>query len=62
MHGDTGRVQFGMGTYGSRSGAVGGTAIVHMSLRQDHREGQALAAHLLEAAPEDIELTGGRFR
>jgi aerobic carbon-monoxide dehydrogenase large subunit len=60
VHGDTGRVQFGMGTYGSRSGAVGGTAIV-VSLDKIVEKSKRLAAHMLEAAPEDIELTRGRF-
>ena len=60
VHGDTGRIPFGMGTYGSRSGAVGGTAI-HLSLEKIKAKGKKLAAHLLEAAPEDIELKNGRF-
>ena len=60
VHGDTGRIPFGMGTYGSRSGAVGGSAI-HMSLEKIKAKGKKLAAHLLEAAPEDIELKNGRF-
>ena len=60
VHGDTGRVQFGMGTYGSRSGAVGGTAIVQ-SLDKIVEKSKRIAAHMLEAAPEDIELTAGRF-
>jgi aerobic carbon-monoxide dehydrogenase large subunit len=60
VHGDTGRIPFGMGTYGSRSGAVGGTAI-HMSLEKIKDKGRRLAAHLLEAAPEDIEFKNGRF-
>jgi len=60
VHGDTGRVQFGMGTYGSRSGAVGGSAIV-VSLDKIVEKSKRLAAHMLEAAPEDIELTRGRF-
>ena len=60
VHGDTGRIPFGMGTYGSRSGAVGGTA-VHMSLQKIIEKGRALAAHLVEAAPEDVEFKGGRF-
>jgi carbon-monoxide dehydrogenase large subunit len=60
VHGDTGRVQFGMGTYGSRSGAVGGTAIV-VSLDKIVEKSKRIAAHMLEAAPEDIELTRGRF-
>jgi carbon-monoxide dehydrogenase large subunit len=60
VHGDTGRIPFGMGTYGSRSGAVGGTAI-HMSLQKIIAKGAALAAHLLEASPDDVEFTAGRF-
>jgi len=60
VHGDTGRVQFGMGTYGSRSGSVGGTAIV-VSLDKIVEKSKRIAAHMLEAAPEDIELTSGRF-
>ncbi|MBX6331767.1 MAG: molybdopterin-dependent oxidoreductase [Gemmatimonadaceae bacterium] len=60
VHGDTGRVPFGMGTYGSRSGAVGGTAI-HMSIEKIKEKGRRIAAHLLEAAPEDVEFSGGRF-
>ncbi len=60
VHGDTGRVQFGMGTYGSRSLAVGGTAIA-MSLDKVIEKGKRLAAHLLEAAPEDMEFGGGNF-
>ncbi len=60
VHGDTGRIPFGMGTYGSRSGAVGGTAI-HLSLEKIKAKGRKLAAHLLEAAPEDIEFKDGRF-
>ncbi|HET7565199.1 MAG TPA: molybdopterin cofactor-binding domain-containing protein, partial [Gemmatimonadaceae bacterium] len=60
VHGDTGRVPFGMGTYGSRSGAVGGTAI-HMSIQKIAEKGKKIAAHLLEAAPEDMTFEGGNF-
>ncbi len=60
VHGDTGRIPFGMGTYGSRSVAVGGSAI-HMSLQKIIEKGRALAGHLLEAAPEDVEFKDGRF-
>jgi carbon-monoxide dehydrogenase large subunit len=49
-----------MGTYGSRSAAVGGSAI-HMSISKLKEKGKRLAAHLLEAAPEDMEFSGGRF-
>ena len=60
VHGDTGRVPFGMGTYGSRSAAVGGAAI-HMSIQKIKDKGKQIAAHLLEAAPEDMDFEGGRF-
>jgi carbon-monoxide dehydrogenase large subunit len=60
VHGDTGRVQFGMGTYGSRSCSVGGAAIVE-SLDKIIDKAKRIAAHMLEAAPVDIELTDGRF-
>src|SRR5499427_9194404 len=54
VHGDTGSVAFGMGTYGSRSASVGGTAIL-MSLNKVIEKGKKVAAHLLEASPGDIE-------
>ncbi|HMK72457.1 MAG TPA: molybdopterin cofactor-binding domain-containing protein, partial [Myxococcaceae bacterium] len=60
VHGDTGRIPFGMGTYGSRSGAVGGAAI-HQSLQKVIDKARALAAHLLEAAPADVDFRDGRF-
>ena len=61
VHGDTGSVAFGMGTYGSRSGSVGGTAIL-MSLNKVVEKGKKIAAHLLEASPNDIEYSGGQFQ
>jgi aerobic carbon-monoxide dehydrogenase large subunit len=60
VHGDTGRIPFGMGTYGSRSGAVGGSALV-LSLDKVIDKAKRIAAHLLEAAAEDIEFEGGKF-
>src|SRR6059058_4686946 len=60
VHGDTGSVAFGMGTYGSRSASVGGTAIL-MSLNKVIEKGKKIAAHLLEASPGDIEFGGGQF-
>ena len=60
VHGDTGRVPFGMGTYGSRSLAVGGTAIVK-ALDKIVAKGKKIAAHLLEAAEGDIEFKDGKF-
>jgi len=59
-HGDTAKVLFGMGTYGSRSLAVGGTAIVK-AVDKIIAKGKKIAAHLLEAADTDIVFEGGRF-
>ena len=61
VHGDTGQIPFGMGTYGSRSGSVGGTAI-YMSLNKIKEKGKKIAAHLLEASPGDIEYVNGQFQ
>jgi aerobic carbon-monoxide dehydrogenase large subunit len=61
VHGDTGRVPFGMGTYGSRSIAVGGSAIVK-ALDKIEAKAKKIAAHLLEASAEDIEFDHGVFR
>src|SRR5882724_11296698 len=60
VHGDTGRVLFGMGTYGSRSVAVGGTAIVK-ARDKIVAKGKKIAAHLLEASEADIEFKNGKF-
>ena len=61
VHGDTGIVPFGMGTYGSRSASVGGTAIL-MSINKIKEKGKKIAAHLLEASPQDIEYANGQFQ
>src|SRR5262249_41358055 len=60
VHGDTAAIPFGMGTYGSRSASVGGTAI-QMSINKIKEKGKKIAAHLLEASPNDIEYTDGQF-
>jgi carbon-monoxide dehydrogenase large subunit len=60
VHGDTGRVLFGMGTYGSRSLAIGGTAIVK-ALDKVVAKGRKIAAHLMEAAEGDIAFEDGKF-
>jgi carbon-monoxide dehydrogenase large subunit len=60
VHGDTDKVQFGMGTYGSRSGAVGISAIVK-ALDKVEVKAKKVAAHLLEAAEGDIVLAEGKF-
>jgi aerobic carbon-monoxide dehydrogenase large subunit len=60
IHGDTREVQFGMGTYGSRSAAVGGSAIAK-SADKIVEKCKKIAAHLLEAAEEDIVFEDGKF-
>jgi carbon-monoxide dehydrogenase large subunit len=61
VHGDTGRILFGMGTYGSRSIAVGGTAIVK-AVDKVIAKGKKIAAHLMEAADADVEFIDGVFK
>jgi carbon-monoxide dehydrogenase large subunit len=61
VHGDTSKILFGMGTYGSRSIAVGGTAIVK-ALDKIIAKGKKIAAHLMEAAEGDIEYDKGVFK
>ncbi len=61
VHGDTGEIPFGMGTYGSRSLAVGGSAMVK-AMDKIIAKGKRIAAHLLEASVEDIEFKDGVFR
>ncbi len=58
VHGDTDKVQFGMGTYGSRSGAVGISAIVK-ALDKVEEKAKKIAAHMLEASEGDIEIKDG---
>jgi carbon-monoxide dehydrogenase large subunit len=60
VHGDTDKVQFGMGTYGSRSGAVGMSAIVK-ALDKVEAKAKKIASHLLEAAEADIVFKDGKF-
>lgn len=59
-HGDTANTPMGMGTYGSRSIAVGGSAMVRATEKIINKA-KKIAAHLLEAAEADIELSGGQF-
>lgn len=61
VHGDTDKVQFGMGTYGSRSGAVGISAIVK-ALDKVEAKARKLASHLLEADEGDIVIEGGEVK
>jgi carbon-monoxide dehydrogenase large subunit len=60
VHGDTARSPFGLGTYGSRSAAVGGSAIAK-AVGKIVDKGKKIASHLLEASEQDIEFKGGAF-
>jgi len=60
VHGDTDKVQMGMGTYGSRSGAVGMSAIVK-ALDKIEAKGKKVAGYVLEASDKDIEFKDGKF-
>ncbi len=60
VHGDTTKVPFGMGTYGSRSLAVGGSAIVKAADKVVEKA-KKVAAHLMEASADDIEHAHGVF-
>ena len=60
VHGDTDKVQFGMGTYGSRSGSVGMSAIFK-ALDKIEAKAKKVAGHVLEASDQDIEFKDGKF-
>jgi len=60
IHGDTETTPMGWGTYGSRTTAVGGAALV-LATRKVKEKAKVIAAHLLEAAVEDIEYADGKF-
>ena len=60
IHGDTDLTPMGWGTYGSRTTAVSGAAVA-LATRKIKEKSKSLAAHLLEAATEDIEYADGRF-
>jgi aerobic carbon-monoxide dehydrogenase large subunit len=60
VHGDTGQVPFGMGSYGSRSGPVGASA-VYQSVQKVKEKAKKIAAHLLEASENDLVYEGGKF-
>ena len=59
-HGDTAKVPFGMGTYGSRSLAVGGSALMR-AIDKIVAKATRIAAHLMEASAEDVEFKDGAF-
>jgi carbon-monoxide dehydrogenase large subunit len=61
VHGDTDKVQFGMGTYGSRSAAVGISAIVK-ALEKVEAKAKKIVAHQLEASENDIVIEDGNFK
>jgi carbon-monoxide dehydrogenase large subunit len=61
IHGDTDKGPFGMGTYGSRSLAVGGESAARAAIKVRDKAIR-IAAHLLEAAPEDVELRDGKYQ
>jgi carbon-monoxide dehydrogenase large subunit len=61
VEGDTAAVPVGTGTFGSRSIAVGGSAL-HAACEKVIAKGRKIAAHLLEAAPADIDFSAGEFR
>jgi carbon-monoxide dehydrogenase large subunit len=61
LHSDTAIAPLGMDTYGSRSLSVGGTA-VHLATERVVEKATKIAAHMLEAAEDDLELVDGSFR
>ena len=61
VHGDTDKVQFGMGTYGSRSGPVGMSAVMK-ALDKVEIKAKQIAAHVLEASEVDIVIEGGEAK
>ena len=60
VHGDTAQIPFGMGTYGSRSACVGGSALVKC-LDKIKEKGRKIAAHLLEAGEQDLDFKDGAW-
>ena len=60
VHGDTGRVEFGLGTYGSRSLAVGGAALVRAS-EKIIAKGKRIAAHRMQTDVENVAFEEGAF-
>jgi carbon-monoxide dehydrogenase large subunit len=60
VHGDTGRLEWGLGTYGSRSVAVGGSALIKATEKIIDK-GKKIAAHMLDAKPDDVDFDEGVF-
>ncbi len=61
VHGDTGKMDFGLGTYGSRSLSVGGSALA-VAADKVIEKGRRIAAHLLEGEVDNINFEDGEFR
>jgi len=60
IHGDTGIVQYGIGTFGSRATAVGGTAVL-IAIQKLKEKAQKIAAHMLQADASRLSFEGGRY-
>ena len=60
IHGDTGIVQYGIGTFGSRATAVGGTAVL-IAIQKLKEKAQKIAAHMLQADATSVAFEGGRY-
>ena len=60
IHGDTAVVTSGIGTFGSRATAVGGTAVFQAAVRVKEKA-RRIAANLLEVDPVDLVFSGGKF-
>jgi carbon-monoxide dehydrogenase large subunit len=60
VHGDTGRMEYGLGTYGSRSLAVGGSALVR-SAEKIIAKGKLISAHMMETTPDEVDFDEGVF-
>ncbi|MFN2530523.1 MAG: xanthine dehydrogenase family protein molybdopterin-binding subunit [Pyrinomonadaceae bacterium] len=60
IHGDTGIVQYGIGTFGSRATAVGGTA-VYVAIEKLKEKAQKIAAHMMQADTSRVSFEGGRY-
>ena len=61
VHGDTGKMDFGLGTYGSRSLAVGGSALTKAADKVGEK-GRLIAAHLMQSDAEKIDFEQGEYR
>ncbi|MCS5574074.1 MAG: molybdopterin-dependent oxidoreductase, partial [Pseudomonadales bacterium] len=61
VHGDTGKMDFGLGTYGSRSLAVGGSALAKAADKVVEK-GRLIAAHLMQSDADQIDYDGGEYR